>query len=372
MSNIRPWRRRLGFAYAAGFFAAAPVMATAQSVTMYGVIDTGIEYLNHVGSSGASLVRQPSFAATVPSRWGMRGSEDLGGGLKSVFELESGFAPDTGVSNQGGRLFGRRAFVGLRGPLGQIALGRQDTMLFWARLDTDVLTSNIYGIGSLDAYLPNARADNAVSYKGTFGGLTVGATYSFGRDSANAGPAPAGTNCPGENPADQRACREWSAMLMYETNTWGVSAAYDSLRGAPGAFGGLTRSSLKDDRLAVGGYMLLPRAKLGMGLLHRNNEGSVTPRSDLWFAGVAYDVTPKFVLAGEVYYLKFRHSPNRSWLGAVRGMYSFSKRTSVYATAGYIDNAGQSAVSVSGGFTGGNPAPGVNQAGLMLGIKHVF
>ncbi|UDM53949.1 porin [Cupriavidus sp. MP-37] len=358
--------------FAPALAAALPLAAAAQSVTLYGVIDTGVEYLNHVGPAGHTLVRQPSLAATVPSRWGLRGSEDLGNGLKSVFVLESGFAPDSGVSNQGARLFGRQAFVGLSGPWGQVGFGRQYTMLFWARLDTDILTSNVYGVGSIDSYIPNTRADNALSYKGKFGGVTVGATYSLGRDAVNAGPGPAGTNCAGENSADARACREWSAMLMYETGWWGVSAAYDSLRGGPGAFGGLSRSSLKDDRLSLGGYMLLQRTKLGLGLLSRNNQASATPRSDLWFAGASHDFTPAFNLAGELYYLRYRHSANRAWLGALRATYAFSKRTSLYATAGYIDNRGQSALSVSGGSPGGNPTPGGNQAGVMLGIKQIF
>ena len=350
----------------------AVAQTAAASATIYGVVDTGVEYLNHVGTEGSSVVRQPSFAATVPSRWGIRGTEALSGGLKGVFVLESGFAPDSGVLNQGNRLFGRQAFVALQGGWGELGFGRQYTMLFWARLDTDILTSNVYGIGSIDSYIPNTRADNAISYRGKFGGLSVGATYSFGRDVANAGPGPAGTNCAGENPADGRACTEWSAMLIYETDRWGISAAYDSLRGGPGAFAGLTRSSMKDDRLSMGGYMLLPKAKLGAGLLRRNNEASATPRSDLWFAGAAYDVTPAFTIAGEVYYLKYSHSPNKAWLGAVRGTYAFSKRTSAYATAGFIDNGGQSALSVSGGALGGTPVPGGNQFGAMLGLKHIF
>ena len=165
-------------------------------------------------------------------------------------------------------------------------------MLFWATLDTDILGPNVYGSGSLDSYLPNTRADNAIAYKGKFGGLTAGATYSFGRDTVNAGPSPSGTNCAGENPADVRACREWSAMLMYETNWWGLSAAYDSLRGGPGAFGGLTKSSLTDNRLSLGGYMLLANTKLGAGWLRRDNGGSPTPKSDLLYAGASYDITP--------------------------------------------------------------------------------
>ncbi|MDF3833759.1 porin [Cupriavidus basilensis] len=352
--------------------AALPAVATAQSVTLYGVVDTGIEYVNSIGSSRSSVVRVPNITGTVPSRWGIRGTEDLGGGLKSLFVLESGFAPDTGASGQGGRLFGRQALVGLSGSWGQIALGRQYTMLFWSMLDADILGPQVYGIGSLDSYVPNARADNAVSYKGTFGGLTLGATYSFGRDTVNAGPSPVGTNCAGENPADKSACREWSALLQYATGSWGVSAAYDSLRGGPGAFAGLTRSALKDDRLSLNGYVLLDRTKAGVGVLSRNNEGSSTPRSELYYAGVAYDLTPALTLAGQVNYLTFRHSDDKAVLFAVRGTYTFSKRTMLYGTAGYINNDGQLALSVSGGAPGGNPPAGGSQFGVMAGVKHIF
>lgn len=364
--------RHLAFPLLLAAPALAAAQSAAQSVTLYGVIDTGVEYVNRIGSTGNSVVRMPNLSGTVPSRWGLRGTEDLGGGAKALFTLESGFAPDSGTSNQGGRLFGRQAWVGLSNNWGQISLGRQYTMLFWASLDTDLLGPNAYGSSSLDTYLPNARADNAIAYKGKFGGFTVGATYSFGRDAVNAGPSPSGTNCGGENPADTLACREWSAMLMYETGKWGVSAAYDSQRGGPGAFAGLTSSALKDDRMALGGYALFDRAKVGLGWIGRRNGASATPRSDLFYAGAAYDLTPALTLTGEVFHLRVRNSANKAWLGAVRASYAFSKRSSVYATVGYIDNRGSLALSVDSAATGAAPAAGGNQLGTMVGIRHVF
>ena len=355
-------------------FSAVPLTAAAQSVTVYGVVDTGVEYVNNIGAGKDSVVRMPNLTSTVPSRWGMRGTEELGGGLKSVFVLESGFAPDSGTSNQGGRLFGRQAFVGLSNNLGQISFGRQYTMLFWANLDADILGPNIYGANALDSYRPNARADNAIAYKGTFGGFTIGGTYSFGRDTVSAGQNPAGTNCAGENPADKTACREWSVLLKYDTNWWGASTAYDSLRGGAGAAGGLLNSGLKDDRLSLGGYMLFSKAKIGVGASIRDNEGSATAHSQLYYAGVSYDITPAFNLAGQVYYLHFNNSANKAWLGALRGTYAFSKRTSAYATTGYIDNRGQLDMSVSSGGASGSssPRPGGNQFGATIGVKHIF
>ncbi|EHP44693.1 porin [Cupriavidus basilensis OR16] len=346
-----------------------PVLATAQSVTLYGVIDTGMEYVNNVGSAKNGVARLMGNTGTVPSRWGLRGTEDLGGGLKSIFVLESGFFPDSGSSSMGGRLFGRQAFVGLNGAWGQVAFGRQVTMLYWSYLDSDILGANIFGSSSLDSYMTFGRADNAVSYKGTFNGLTVGATYSFGRDTVNAGPSPAGTNCAGENPADSRTCREWSALLQYQTAWWGVAAAYDENRGGPGAFGGLVRSNMTDKRATATAYAIFDKAKVGAGVIWRNNDGSSTPRSDLWYVGAAYDITPAFTLAGQAYLLRFHDTSNKAWLFALRASYAFTKRTLVYATTGYINNRGQSAIAVDGATP---PPPGVSQLGGMLGIKHVF
>jgi predicted porin len=373
MQPMSGWRRTQmqNGKWLVGALAAVPVVAAAQSVTLYGVLDTGVEYVNRIGAAGHDVVRMPNLTGTVPSRWGLRGTEDLGGGLKSVFVLESGFAPDSGTSGQGGRLFGRQAFVGLSDDRwGQITFGRQFTMQFWSTLDSDILTSNVYGGNALDSFRANPRADNAIGYKGKFGGVTIGGTYSFGRDSVN---APAGANCAGENPADKSACRDWSAMLAYDTNWWGVSTAYESMRGGAGAAGGLTSSSKKDDRWIFGGYMQLSSVKLGVGGTLRNNEGSATPHSQLYYGGVSYDITPAFNLAGEVYYLRFNNSPNKAWLEAIRGTYSLSKRTAVYVTAGFIDNRGNLALSVSSGDTSSAaPKPGGNQFGTMVGVKHTF
>lgn len=341
-------------------------------VTLYGVVDTGVAFVNGVGTNRSSVAFMPNLSGTVPSRWGLRGTEDLGAGNKALFWLESGFAPDSGVANQGGRIFGRQALVGISGQWGQVAIGRQYTMLFWAMAEPDMLGPNIFGSGSFDTYLPNARADNALSYKGTFGGVTIGATYSFGRDSVNAGPSPAGTNCAGESAADKSACREWSVLLKYDTSSWSVGAAYDSQRGGSGAFGGLTRSELKDDRLSINGYFMLGQAKIGGGWLRRNNEGSPTPISDLYYLGTSFPITPAFSVDAEGFHQRFHDSANKAWMFAARGTYAFSRRTSVYATAGYIDNRGNLTLSVNAGQAGTNTNAGGNQLGAMVGMKHIF
>ncbi len=340
-------------------------------VTLYGLIDTGVEHVTNVGPSRTGLTRMPTLTGSLPSRWGMRGSEDLGNGLRAVFTLEQGFAPDSGVLGQG-RTFGRQAFVGLAGSWGSITLGRQYTMLFWSLLDAEVMGPNVYGPGSLDSYIPNARADNAIAYRGTFNGLTLGATYSLGRDAVNLGPGPAGTNCAGENAADKKACRAWSVLAKYDAASWGAALAVDRLRGGPGAFAGLTASHLGDSRVSANGYVKLGATKLGGGVVRRNNDASPTPESDLWYVGVTHPVTPQFIVDAQLARLNIKDSANQATLLALRGSYLLSKRTLVYATAGRLANDGTLALSVSAGAPGSNPVAGDSQTGVMLGIRHVF
>lgn len=348
--------------------------AQAQNLALYGLLDQAVEHLNNVGTGHDSLTRLPGLAGSYPSRLGVRGSEDLGDGLKAIFTLEMGMGLDSGTFNQGGRAWGRQAFVGLQGHWGTVSLGRQYSMLFWSQLDADILGPNTFGSGSLDSYLPNDRVDNTVAYRGTFNGLTVGATYSVGRDSVNAGPTPAGTNCPGESATDTSACRQWSAMLKYDTATWGAAAVVDEIRGGAGAFAGLTSSALKDRRSSLAGWVKLsPDLKLGAGLIARKNDASATtPKSTLWYVGGTYNFTAAWSADAEVFKLDYRNSANQATLYALRTTYQLSKRSAVYATGGHIANDGTLALGVSNGAAGATPVAGASQTGLAVGIRHSF
>jgi predicted porin len=93
------------------------------SVTLYGVIDEGIDFTNNVGGSH---VYELTSGYAQGSRWGLKGSEDLGGGLKTIFQIESGFNVNTGKLAQGGLGFGRQAYVGLESEqYGTVTFGRQ-------------------------------------------------------------------------------------------------------------------------------------------------------------------------------------------------------------------------------------------------------
>lgn len=164
-------------ALAAAALATAGTAAAQSNVTLYGIMDAGIEYVNHAGANGGGAARLVSGGKNT-SRWGLRGSEDLGGGLKGIFNLESGIAIDTGRLDTDNTLFDRRAVVGLAGSFGQVVFGRTFTTTYDFMLPYDPMgyapnyswaTSSTATGDRKDGLF--SRASNAVRYDGTFGGL---------------------------------------------------------------------------------------------------------------------------------------------------------------------------------------------------------
>lgn len=363
-----------------GVAMAFPLLASAQgtgtSVTLYGVVDTGIEYVNNIGVDKNSSFHMPNLTASGPSLWGLRGTEDLGNGLSAIFTLESGFNPNTGTSGQGGRLFGRQAFVGLKGDWGQVAFGRQYNMLNIGLRSVDIMGPNAYGLGSLDTYIPNARMDNSITYLGKFSGFQVGLAYARGRDTQTTG-GPGATNC-GVDYSSQSACSAWGATLGYDAANWGVTAVYDVIKGRDGAnFYGLGASD-QDRRLGGGAYVKFDDLKVSLLYINRKTDSVIGARlgdrSDLWSLAASYNVSPAVTLDGSVNYIRFGNADesSRAMYYVARARYNFSKRTSAYAMASFMNNSGLSALSAAGGTAGANPAAGNNQTALMVGLRHAF
>lgn len=341
------------------------------SVSLFGVLDTGVEYVRGVptgnGQTGGQF--RMGYGAT-PSRLGFRGTEDLGGGLNAVFTLESGIMVDTGGMSQA-RYFGRQAFVGLSGDFGSLTLGRQYTMRYYGMLDADIFAAASQGLGSLDSGIPNARADNSISYRGKLGAFSGGVNYSFGRDTVSAN-NPTATNCPGES-TDKKQCREWSVMAKYDGGSWGMVSAYERQNGGTAAtYGGLTSPGLTDSRLTVNGYARIGDGQLGVGWLKRDNQGSITPRSNLYWVVLAQPVSAQVVLDGMVAMNKFENSPNKAVLLTLRGTYLLSKRTSLYLSLSGVNNSGTQASPVSTNPPGTVPLAGGSQQSIMAGIRHTF
>ncbi|MFJ3045977.1 porin [Herbaspirillum chlorophenolicum] len=186
--------KKTAFALAALGLVASSAQAQS-SVTVYGVIDVGLTYTTNAtrgttpGSNGSRFSIDSGDLAT--SRIGFRGVEDLGGGLKALFQLENGFNADTGGMASANTLFDRKSVVGLSGSFGTVTLGRQvDFLDDIGSKYTSVQTFGGNGVkgahfGNLDR-VAGSRADNSVRFdSANYGGFTGNLFYSFGEVAGN-------------------------------------------------------------------------------------------------------------------------------------------------------------------------------------------
>ncbi|CAB3794608.1 hypothetical protein LMG27177_03678 [Paraburkholderia fynbosensis] len=193
----------------AGFTGAAHAQS---SVTLYGIVDAGIGYVHNADGNKKQVGM--INGNMNGNRWGIKGSEDLGGGLKAVFQLESGFDPGTGKLNQGGREFGRQAFVGLTSDkYGTVTLGRQYDPL--VDMVQGITGDNFFGgifatPGDVDNYDNSLRTSNAVKYVSpTYAGFQVEGLYGFSNG--------AGTTGQGHT---------WSGAATYNNGPVSLAAGY--------------------------------------------------------------------------------------------------------------------------------------------------
>ncbi|KJK09637.1 membrane protein [Burkholderiaceae bacterium 16] len=372
------------------------------SVTLYGVADMNVEYANHVGvvptaankfNAGPSNdVYRMNSGGLSGSRWGLRGAEDLGSGLKSVFVLESGFNLDTGTSQQSGRLFGRQAYVGLQSAqFGQVTFGRQYTSMFEG-------IANFVPAAFATQYEPivmltgaNFREDNTIKYSGQFGPVSALAHWSFGTGLALPttvanGPLLGGN---GEVPGQFRRDTAYGAALTYIAGPVGVAVAYDQFNPTisnPATAAALGSGSFK--KATIAGSYAFGAAKIMGGYRwgqNKNQNGSLIERDDFYWIGANYQVTPALSLTLEYDYdhvksfLNSTSIPN-PWQVAFIADYTLSKRTDVYLTTAYAKNAGLGLDSAMIGYANslslGNSyalASGQsNMLGVAVGIRHKF
>lgn len=152
------------------------------SVTLYGLLDEGLNFTNNAGNGKALQVKSGDV---VGSRWGLKGAEDLGGGTKAIFDLESGFNTSNGELGQGGLMFGRQAYVGLSsGTYGTLTFGRQydPTIDFFSALTASGNWAGDVGATPFDNDNSDwdFRVNNSVKYVSpTIAGFTGEAMYGF-------------------------------------------------------------------------------------------------------------------------------------------------------------------------------------------------
>ncbi|KVT63652.1 porin [Burkholderia ubonensis] len=367
----------------------ATVAHAQSSVTLYGLIDAGITYTNNQGGHSAW---QQSTGSVNGSRWGLRGAEDLGGGLKAIFTLENGFGINNGTLKQNGREFGRQAFVGLSHSVyGSVTLGRQyDSVVDY--LGPLSLTGTQYG-GTQFAHpfdndnLNNSfRINNAVKYQSAdynglkFGSLygfsnssnfannraySVGASYSFMGFNVAAAYMQLNNNVNGlaQAVSDPGAVTGDWTFAASRQRTWGAGLNY-SFGPATAGFV-FTQTRLTDSVAISAGQSGVTGGITGLSGGTRFNNYEINGR---------YALTPALSLAGSYTYTDGRivgQSPKWHQFN-LQAAYALSKRTDVYLQGEY-QKVNSDGLPLRANINGlGTASSNNKQVAVTAGLRHRF
>jgi predicted porin len=374
---------------ALGTFAGA---AHAQSsVTLYGIVDAGFVYNNN---SGGQKLYSTSAGNLQGDRWGLRGTEDLGGGLKALFVLENGFNVFTGKLNQGGDEFGRQAYVGLSSQYGTVTLGRQyDSVVdYTGALEVGSQWGTFYGAhpGDLDNMNNSNRVNNSIKYTSTnYSGITFGGLYSLGgvagqfnrnqifsgglgyaKGPLTLGAAYLNVKNPnysffGNNSSSSTTATNMSASQVFSgfatAKTQQVISAGGAYTFGPATIGATySNTQFKDlGQTAVAGA----RTVSGSAKFHNaelNFKYQLTPALLL---GAAYDYTKAYSVANE-----------KIHQGVLGADYFLSKRTDFYIDAIYQHASGTNSLgtTATAQINGLSASSTSNQVAAIVGIRHKF
>ncbi|MEA3118388.1 MAG: outer membrane protein OmpU [Paraburkholderia sp.] len=338
---------------------------------LYGIVDGGVAYVTNEG--GAHAWSQTSGVAQS-DRWGLRGMEELGDGMRAIFRLENGFTLYDGRFSQGGLEFGRQAFVGIASDrLGTLTFGRQYDFMTTnlTGFSSGTLTPSVFAfhLGDLDR-LGAERINNAVRYvTPQLAGLQLGALYAFGGK-------------PGSFSSNSAA----GFGASYAIGAFKAGAAYVQIHNYTAAFGigtavlgtplvGTTSQGLLTpfrtfDKLTGSGVGA--SYQLGPALLHALlttvdlSQGGTNASLRTAEGGLKYSISFAFSLAAS--YARSTLA-NNGWNQFVAGAdYLLSKSTDIYLNAVYLHaSAGVRAQIFA------LPASSSNsQTVVAFGMRHAF
>ncbi len=330
----------------AALFASLPLVASAQSsVTVYGVADASIAREDSGAPNGSRNIVASGNQST--SRFGFRGTEDIGGGLKAMFNLEAGVALDTGMGDSA--LFGRRAVVGLEGKFGLVTIGREYTPIADIAGATDINGQGFYGtnLNSFNAGRLTRRVSNSVNYKSpSLSGFKLGAAYSAGETATGA-----------------------------SQNLMGVSAAYtmgDLMVGA--GYHTIERQLTggDDKEMIVGAAYKLGQIEFRGNYMEADPVGANNQYEQI-NAGASYTFGANKVF-GNFQRSELENGARGNGFSLAYS-YTLSKRTNVYAAYATISNNDLGLFGINSAGSSIAPpagAPGSDPKAFALGMRHSF
>ncbi|MEG1375202.1 MAG: porin [Comamonas sp.] len=349
---------------------AASGAAMAQSsVTLFGVIDTGVSYVKGGGNNGTSNYGLHN-GSNSSSRLGFRGVEDLGGGLKAGFWLEGAIGTDVGDGSGAGLAagsgfqFGRRSTVSLMGNFGEVRLGR-DEVVAYNKLSAHSNFS-VIGIGGFRGWGYSQdgaiRQNNKITYfTPNFSGFTAGVDYAFG-----------------EKAGDGQDGRYFGGFVAYNNGPLAVTLGADRKNKGTVATGytGATADFTQGDKLdsyGLGATYDFGVVKVnGLALQVKEKGAVVNSKLTSYALGVSAPVGG----VGEVkaQYALYKNGGDLSGKAhqlSLGYVHNLSKRTALYGTYSFLKNK-DAAVFKLGGAQSYNVDPGKASNGIQVGIRHAF
>ncbi|WP_321905631.1 porin [Paraburkholderia tropica] len=318
------------------------------SITLYGLLDMSLDW-SHSGNR--NTVRMLSGAQTG-SRFGLRGTEDIGGGVHVNFDIENGFTLNNGAASDSTAIFNRQAWIGMSGAWGELRVGRQNSPLYVpleGKFDATGASTIASGLNSFATL--SVRASNAIYY-GTPDLNGFSAQVMFGlRDSTT-------TPSSGVN--------NYHLTATYARGPVDLDVGFQSVDNA-------TNSSTLKDFFGGGSYDF-GRVRFYAAYHHaQQSDGSVD--KNVFSVSAAY----RFVAAGSLA-LTYSHlqdltsaAMNADHVGLMAS-YWLSKQTWVYASGAVLINKGRSDYVLAASTTAGVAVayPGADAQGIELGIQHRF
>lgn len=340
-------QRKLPLAIA--LFAATGAYAADNNVILYGIVNAPLSYADN-GS-----VKQLTLASpNTPSRFGLKGEEDLGDGMKAFFQIEQAVRIDDASV---GSFASREGWVGLTGAFGKIGLGRGKTPYHnlsdtWDAIVDGDRNFTVFNDGLL-GLLATSRPNNAVRYDSpNFSGFSGSIHYAAGENKTTAVDASSTISLAGR----------YASGPLFAGLAWEQSDKIANATGAP-------LDGAKNTALLVGGTYKIEAFKLGLAYQNAKQQrpGTGDTKRDAWLFTGTYDIGATTLKAGAILNQKVDISGKgrldgsdytRYSLGA---KYAFSKRTATYVE--------YSADDYKKDLTGKNK-PDVSS--LSLGLIHVF
>ncbi|MEQ5843954.1 porin [Paraburkholderia acidicola] len=332
------------------------------SVTLYGVVDAGLLYTSKTlnPATGGNAGHQFSFldSGSAASRFGIKGAEDLGGGVKAIFTLESGISTGTGAySNSNGNFFGRQAWVGLTGGFGTVQAGLQYSPFVLSLINMDARDVSYFGSGAViyvgSVYTTGLFNPNAISYTSpVIAGFQGSAMMALGGQAG-----------------DFQAGRQYSGRLKYQFDGLTIDAALYSGNAGGSAATVPVPSTVAFTGRTIGASYRFGALTLKAAYINLKIAGSFDSR--VYEGGFSYLVTPALNVDAGVWYTRDgNNTTNHSILAGLGTQYFLSKRTALYAQAAFVNNHGKmnTGLSINDAL---HEAPG-STTGVNIGIRHTF